>query len=93
MKSTLDVQVEYTFQFDYDTDSDLYKQTIKDYNEVIDKGANHYDMLKQIAWHVSKFGVERMIEGVGFISVDGTPQGDPYCGINLKSGYDEADVW
>lgn len=88
MINQLEIELQYSFRIEYDPNSDLFKQTLKDYNEVIDKRATEKDMLNQIVWQVNKFGAERMIEGVGFIAVDGLPQGDPYSGINIKSGYD-----
>lgn len=93
MKKTLDVEVQYTVTLEYDETSDLFKQTLKDYNEVINSGADEHDMLKQIAWNLVNRGAEDMIEGVGYVAIDGTPQGDPYCGINIQSGFDDPAIF
>ncbi|MDR1090709.1 MAG: hypothetical protein LBL79_06505, partial [Prevotella sp.] len=55
----------------YDRNSKKFKEAFESFREVIDSKADETDMLQYIAWHLTCYGTESLIEGVGYISVEG----------------------
>lgn len=92
MKTVIDFtgQVELT----YDEKSPEFKEALAAYAEVIEKGAKKESMLKHVAFYVTRFGTDGMVEGVGYVGYNGKKPGDrsePYSGIMVSSGYDDFD--
>lgn len=81
-----------TYNFTYDPESDRFKEALAGYIEAIDRTANEQRMMVQVAWHIRKFGSSAMIEGVGYVSVNGIIKGQPYSGIDLKDEDPEPDI-
>lgn len=47
-------------------------------------------MLKHVAFHVTRFGHESMVEGVGYVGFNGRkPTKSPDSGIMIGEDYDE----
>lgn len=91
---TTTIKVEYEYEFIFDADSEDCKQALKDYNDCIDKGASFDDMLKHIAFYINRFGVDSLIEGVGYVWVEGKEKPkEMWCGIIVKDGEPEPDVY
>lgn len=74
-----------TIRLTYDPRSEEFLRTLSDFRESIFKKATVSDVLDQVAFYVLKFGSDRMIEGIGYISVNGKIQGQPFSGIDLES--------
>jgi len=74
----------------YDKNSPEFKDALESYQEAIDKTADEIDMIKQVAYHVNKYGTDMMVEGVGYIGYNGRiPKEKPYSGIMISEDYDE----
>lgn len=67
--------------------SDEFIESYESYKEIIDSKATKEDMLNHVAWYIASYGTDKMIEGVGTVSVDGKKQGDgsDWCGIDIDS--------
>lgn len=81
-----------TYHFTYDPTSEDFKNALDSYIVCIDRRADVQKMMVQVAWHIRKFGSDTMIEGVGYISVNGKVKGQPYSGIDLKEEDPEPDI-
>lgn len=81
----IDIEVSATISMSYDPESKEFKDSLESYRDTIEDGASEEDMLRQIAWYVAAFGAENMIEGIGYVSVDGEKSGDPedWCGVDI----------
>lgn len=90
----IDVEVSATISMKYDPESEEFKDSLETYREAIEDGASEEDMLRQIAWYITAFGTESMIEGVGFVSVDGEKKGDPenWCGVDIENSLNINDT-
>lgn len=76
----------------YDENSIEFNGALENYREVIDKNGTAEDMLKYVAFSVTRFGHERMVEGVGYVGYNGRkPAGEPKSGIMVGEDYDEFD--
>ena len=78
----------------YDPNSEEFKDAYESYMECIDSKASVDDMLSHIAWYVTSYGAEGMIEGVGYVSVDGEKKGDPdnWCGVDIEDVFNINDT-
>lgn len=76
----IDVEVSATISMKYDPESEEFKAALESYRDAIEDSANEEDMLRQIAWYITTFDTENMIEGIGYVSVDGKKNGDPETG-------------
>lgn len=90
----IDVEVSTTIIMKYDPESEEFKDSLETYREAIEDGASEEDMLRQIAWYITAFGTESMIEGVGYVSVDGEKKGDPerWCGVDIENSLNINDT-
>lgn len=90
----IDIEVSATISMKYDPESEEFKDSLETYREAIEDGASEEDMLRQIAWYITAFGTESMIEGVGYVSVDGEKKGDPenWCGVDIENSLNINDT-
>ncbi|MGK4223118.1 hypothetical protein [Parabacteroides distasonis] len=90
----IDIEVSATISMKYDPESEDFKDSLETYREAIEDGASEEDMLRQIAWYITAFGTESMIEGVGYVSVDGEKKGDPenWCGVDIENSLNINDT-
>lgn len=88
------VEVSATINLNYNPESEEFKNSLETYREAIEEGASEEDMLRQIAWYIAAFGTEYMIEGVGYVSVDGEKKGDPenWCGVDIENSLNINDT-
>ena len=42
-------------------------------------------MLQHIAWHAACFGTDCLIEGIGYVSIDGVKPNKDWCGVDIDS--------
>ena len=85
------ITIDLTGQVDltYDENSKEFKEALESYNDVIASG-DAEDMLKHVAFYVTRFGTDGMIEGVGYVGYNGRkPTEEPYSGIMVGEDYDE----
>lgn len=67
---------------EYDDSSNEFKEALASYLEVIEPAGSVESMLAHVAFHVVRFGSDRMVEGVGYIGYNGLkPKDEPYSGI------------
>ena len=84
------VQISGEIELSYDVNSKEFKDTLVAYKDIIDAGGTKEDMLKHVAFHVTRFGYESMVEGVGYVGYNGRiPKEEPYSGIMIKNGYND----
>lgn len=88
-KTKIEITGEITLE--YDELSVEFQEALNDFKEVIDEDGDKNKMLKQVAFHVTRFGTESMVEGVGYVSENGKIKGQPFSGINVCQNYDEFD--
>ena len=90
----IDVEVSATISMNYDPESEEFKDSLESYRDAIEDGASEEDMLRQIAWYITAFGTENMIEGIGYVSVDGEKNGDPedWCGVDIVNSLNINDT-
>ncbi len=86
-KTRIDVSGEVTLS--YDENSEEFKKTFSCYKESIDPHADVSDMLKHVAFYINSFGVEGMVEGVGYVKLDiDEAVREPFSGITVDEGFD-----
>lgn len=90
----IDVEVSATISMKYDPESKEFKDSLESYRDTILNGASEEDMLQQIAQYIAVFGTENMIEGIGYVSVDGKKKGDPedWCGVDIDNCFNFNDT-
>lgn len=90
----IDIEVSATISMNYDPESEEFKNALKSYQDAIEGGASAEDMLRQIAWYITAFGTNGMIEDIGFVSVDGENQGEPenWCGVDIVNSLNINDT-
>lgn len=90
----IDIEVSTTISMTYDPESEEFKDSLESYRNAIEDGASEEDMLRQIAWYITAFGTENMIEGIGYVSVDGEKNGDPedWCGVDIVNSLNINDT-
>ena len=90
--SKIEIELTGIIELTYDENSSEFKEALEGYQEVIEKGGNKENMLKYVAFYVTRFGKHGMIEGVGYVGFNGRkPSEDPYSGIMVGEDYDEFD--
>lgn len=81
-------QVELTF----DDESKEFKEALESFKDVIASDGSKEVMLRHIAFYVTRFGVDQMVEGVGYVGFNGRkPTEEPFSGIMVDEDYDEFD--
>lgn len=84
------VKISGEVELEYDKNSPEFKEALEGYREVIDSRGTADDVLKQVAYYITRFGTEELVEGVGYIGYNGKiPTEEPYSGIMVSLGYDE----
>ncbi len=90
-KTTIEItgQIELT----YDENSTEFKDALASYaDSIMERGAKKDAMLKHVAFYVNRFGIDEMVEGVGYVGYNGRePTEEPYSGIMVGEDYDEFD--
>jgi hypothetical protein len=87
MKAIIEITGE--IELEYDPDSKEFKETLKGFRECMDHEGTKEDVLKHVAFYVTRFGSEGMIEGVGYIGDNGVkPDKEPYSGIMVNNPVD-----
>lgn len=79
-------------EFSYDEDSIEFKDALSSYQTSMDHTATKDDMLRHVAFYITRFGIDSYIEGVGYvghIGVTGNAIPEPNSGIVVEDGYDE----
>lgn len=90
MKTVIEVsgQIELT----YDENSTEFKEALESYKASMNPKAKKKEMLQHVAFYVTKFGTDGMVEGVGFVGHNGRkPDEEPYSGIMVGEDFDEYD--
>ena len=86
------IEITGQIELTYDENSPEFKEALEGYQEVIEKGASKESMLKHVAFYVTRFGTDGMVEGVGYVGYNGKkPTEEPYSGIMVGEDYDEFD--
>jgi hypothetical protein len=94
--SEIKIDVSGQIKLTYDENSKEFQEALESYNESISPNSDAEDMLKHVAFYVTRFGAEGMVEGVGYVGTNGRkPDEEPFSGIMVEDGYDEFefDVW
>lgn len=89
-KTTIDVtgQIELT----YNEKSKEFKEALESYRDCMERNATAKSMLQHVAFYVTRFGIDGMVEGVGYVGYNGRkPKGEPYSGIMVGEDFDEFD--
>jgi hypothetical protein len=85
MRTVKSIECVTTLRLTYDSESKAFVQAFTDYKESIYPKSTVDEMLSHVANYVLKFGSDRLIEGVGYLSVNGVKQGEPFSGIDLET--------
>jgi hypothetical protein len=85
MKTVKSIECVTVLRLTYDNMSGEFMQAFSDYRESIYPKSTVDEMLSHVANYVLKFGADRLIEGVGYLSINGKKQGYPFSGIDLET--------
>lgn len=90
MKVKIEVwgEIELTFN----RNSKEFKAALAAYRNANTESANEEDMLNHVAFYITRFGIDSMIEGVGYVGENGRKppkENTPYSGIMVGEDYDE----
>ena len=86
------IEITGQIELTYNENSSEFKEALEGYQELIEKEGDKESMLKHVAFNVTKFGTNEMIEGVGYVGYNGRkPTEEPYSGIMVGEYYDEFD--
>ena len=85
---TITVDVSGRIELTFDKNSSEFQEAFKDFKDCFDKDATVDSMLKHVAYNVIRFGDDRMVEGVGYVSFNGRKPDTNYSGIMVADGYD-----
>ena len=87
------IQVEFLYELKFDYNSPEFEKAYANYTACIDKFATKLDMLKTIAYQINKFGPKTLVEGVGYVWIEGEkkPEKD-WCGVIVEDGEPEPEV-
>jgi len=86
------IEITGQIELTYDESSPEFKEALDGYQEVIEKGGDKVSMLKHVAFYVTRFGTDGMIEGVGYVGYNGRkPTEEPNSGIMVSEDCDEFD--
>ena len=94
--SEIKIDVSGQIKLTYDESSNEFQEALESYNKIICPNSDAEDMLKHVAFYITRFGAEGMVEGVGYVGKNGRkPNEEPFSGIMVEDGYDEFefDVW
>lgn len=85
-QKTVDIEVSAIYSFTYDPESPEFKETLKSYSEVIERGGNEESMMAHVAHNLRRSGsVDSMVEGVGYIQKEGRPAPEEiFSGITVE---------
>lgn len=88
--SKVKIEVTGEIELTYDEKSKEFNEALEDYRECMYKKATKEDMLKHVAFYVTRFGTDGMVEGVGYVGYNGRkPTEEPYSGIMVSEDFDE----
>ena len=84
-KVTLTAEIHLSF----DENEQEFKESLELYRNATES-VDDYEtlknsMLQHIALHISSFGTEKKIEGVGHVSIDGEKPKKDWCGVDVDS--------
>ena len=86
------IKIEGEIELSYDENSAEFKEALESYQDVIEKNGTKGSMLRHVAFYVTRFGTDGMIEGVGYVGYNGrVPKKEPYSGIMVGEDFDEFD--
>jgi len=84
------IEVTGEIKLSYNENSKEFREALASYAESMERGAKKDQMLKHVAFYITRFGTDGMVEGVGYVGVSGRKPGkEPYCGIMVGNDYDE----
>jgi len=84
------IEITGQIELTYDENSPEFKEALESYQEAIVKKGNKVSMLKHVAFNVTRFGTDRMVDGIGYVGYNGRkPSEEPYSGIMVSEDYDE----
>jgi len=88
--SKVKIEVTGEIELSYDEQSKEFKEALEGYRQCMDKKGTKEDMLKHVAFYVTRFGTDGMVEGVGYVGYNGRkPTEEPYSGIMVSEDFDE----
>lgn len=89
-------ELQLTYSFTYDPESKIFKDAVKSYKEAISDRGDEVDIMCHVAHNVNQDGVYEIVEGVGYISLNGVypPRADEKTksGIDTKVSYQKPDI-
>src|SRR5690606_13155132 len=75
-----------TVYIEYDVNSDEFKEAYESYTSCIDRNASEDDMIRHTVATVIARGSESMVEGVGYVKVEGEEECRvPFSGITVSN--------
>lgn len=89
-KETHIVEITGEVKLTYDENSTEFKNALEGYRELIETDGSKERMLTYVAFCVVNFGVDSLVEGVGYLGCGGEqPHEAPYSGIMVGNDYDK----
>lgn len=85
-KATINLSAQICLE--YDPGSEEFKESLRSYKEIVDDNGDEEKMLENIAYNVGLFGIERMVEGIGYVAYEDRNKPDGWCGITIVDSPD-----
>lgn len=87
---TKKIRLENEFELTYDEGSAEFKEALEGYRDGMHEDATAEDVLLHVAFYVVRFGIDAMVEGVGYVGYNGRkPTEKPDSGIMVSEDYDD----
>lgn len=67
---TRNVECQTNFRVTYDENSPEFKEALSSYQECIYSLGDEDDMIQHVAHNILRFGIDRMVEGVGYVKTE-----------------------
>ena len=88
--SKINFEVSGNIVMEYDENSPEFKEAFEGYTSCIERNGTIRSMLKHVAFYVTRFGTDGLVEGVGYVGYNGhKPTREPYSGIMIDEDFDE----
>ncbi|MDR2207156.1 MAG: hypothetical protein LBE36_13490 [Flavobacteriaceae bacterium] len=82
------IEVKSELEIEFDENSTEFKELFENYNKYFIECCDYEEFAEIIASHIARFGIEDLIEGVGFVKRNGKKQKDYLSPDGVVREYD-----
>lgn len=85
MENTAKIEIRTEFTVKYDTENPLFREALDGYKTLIHNEGGIEDLLFHVVHNVNRHGCRKMVEGIGYVSLNGEYYGEPHSGIGINT--------